>query len=491
MNNKHRQDDLAPLVPLRVETALSRFPVHRLAKQGTVPIEIRETIADGELALRWEVSYNSRYGQPGPLAYKLDTLVVNCRIEAAGRPIPRYIRLGSLKEIARELDLGGDTTLVKRALLQNAFAAITARIKYRSTDGAERELDANFTRYEVHFAGERLPDGWEADAVYLALGETYRRILDTALTRPLNYAYLRNLAPLAQRWYEVASYRVYAALKHHWPRVRLSYAEFCVYAPQTRYTGLGPVRKQMGKVHAPHLMAGYIAEVAFEATTDHEGRADWTMIYTPGPKAKAEYQAFARKERPIVLDVTPTPSRPEPELKVEPEPTGLERELVEHGVTRGVAAELVTTYPEERLRAQIERLDWLRETKPKRVKDRGAYLVEAIREDYAPPAGFASPADRDQREAIARAQEEQARQAKAHEREIQAREEEIRKQIAAYWTALSAEQQAEIEAAALAEAAPEQRQVYEAARLPSFRRTYLQTLRQEHLRRLLDLPVSG
>ena len=177
--------------------------------------------------------------------------------------------------------------------------------------------------------------------------------------------------------------------------------------------------------------------------------------------------------------------------KPEPEPTGLERELVERGVTRGVAAELVTTYPEERLRAQIERLDWLRETKPKRVKDRGAYLVEAIREDYAPPAGFASPADRDQREAIARAQEEQARQAKAHEREIQTREEAIQKRITAYWEGLTTEEQARIEAAVLAEAPPEQRQVYEDARLPSFRRTYLQTLRQEHLRRLLDLPVSG
>ncbi len=188
----------------------------------------------------------------------------------------------------------------------------------------------------------------------------------------------------------------------------------------------------------------------------------------------------------------PAPAKPEVQPpEIEPEPTGLERALRDRGVSRTVAAELMQSYPEDRIRRQIERLDWLRETKPKRVKDLGAYLVEAIREDYAPPAGFASPADRDQREAIARAQKEQARQAKAHEREIQVREEAIQQQIAAYWAALSAEQQARIEAAALAQAPPEQRQVYEAARLPSFRRTYLQTLRQEHLRRLLDLPVSG
>ena len=125
-----RRAKLAPLDVIRVETALSRYPIHRLAKQGRIAIELKETTEGGETALWWEVSHNSRYGQPGPLAYKLDTLVVNRRIEAAGRPIPRYIRLGSLKEIARELDLGGNTAAVKRALLQNAGAFITARIKY-------------------------------------------------------------------------------------------------------------------------------------------------------------------------------------------------------------------------------------------------------------------------------------------------------------------------------------------------------------------------
>ncbi len=100
----------------------------------------------------------------------------------------------------------------------------------------------------------------------------------------------------------------------------------------------------------------------------------------------------------------PPPAEAKPaEVESQPEPTGLERELVERGVTRGVAAELVATYPEERLRAQIERLDWLRETKPKRVKDLGAYLVGAIREDYAAPAGFEGKAERAARETAARA----------------------------------------------------------------------------------------
>ncbi|MBV8077428.1 MAG: hypothetical protein JO284_13560, partial [Planctomycetaceae bacterium] len=213
-----RRAELAPLDVIRVETALSRYPIHRLAKQGRIAIELGDATKEGEMTLWWEVSHNSRYGQPGPLAYKLDTLVVNRRIEAAGRPIPRYIRLGSLNEICRELDLGGNTTLVKRALLQNASAFITAKIRYKSADGAARRIEVGDTRYAVVFTGETLPDGRTADAVYIILHDFYREILDHALTRPLDYDYLKDLPPAAQRLYEVVSYALFAALKNHRPR---------------------------------------------------------------------------------------------------------------------------------------------------------------------------------------------------------------------------------------------------------------------------------
>jgi hypothetical protein len=48
--------ELAPLNPIRVETALSRYPVHRLAKHGVIAIAIREQTDDGEVSIKWEVS---------------------------------------------------------------------------------------------------------------------------------------------------------------------------------------------------------------------------------------------------------------------------------------------------------------------------------------------------------------------------------------------------------------------------------------------------
>ncbi|MGE5755411.1 MAG: hypothetical protein ACM35G_06820 [Planctomycetaceae bacterium] len=473
-----REVKTALLDVIRTETALCRYPMHRLARPGTVPIEIREMDANGELALRWEVSHNSKYGQPGPLAYKLDTVIVNRRVERAGRPVPGLLRLGSLNDISRELGLavsGKNTTDIKRALLQNAFAGITAKIRYRSAEGGERELDSNFTRYEVHFSGEQLPDGRKADAVYLVLGDTYRRILDAALTRPLDHAYLRTLAPIAQRWYELASYRMFAALKRHWPRVRLSYAEFCTYAPQTRYGAFWEVRRQMVKVHAPHLDSGYITRIELEARTAHDGQPDWLMHYTPGPRARAEYQAFARKGGPVVLEAEP--------VKPEPEPTGLEQELVVRGVTASAARELVATYSAGRVKAKIEHVDWLREKRPKKIADVGAYLADAIRSDYAAPAGSVSRAAREQAEQERRQREAEDRRAKARRQEDQAR-------IDAYWQALALEQQVRLEADAVEQADPAMRARCEAG-TPRMRAMARRVIREAHIRSLLDPPVVG
>ena len=258
------------------------------------------------------------------------------------------------------------------------------------------------------------------------------------------------------------------------------------------------MRQQMEKLHRPHRTSGYIAGIEYEPTTDRDGRPDWTLVYEPGTKARAEHRAFTSKgslvatraELPLGDPEPPPTASAKAATSPEPEPTGLERELVSRGVTRGVAAALVATYPEERSGADravgLAPGDEAEAGQGPRCLSRrghpgGLRAAGRLRE----PGGSRSKGgDRT-------AQQEQARQAKVREQEVQAREKAIQQQIAAYWAALSAEQQAEIEAAALAEAPPEQRQVYEAARLPSFRRTYLQTLRQEHLRRLLDLPVSG
>ena len=288
----------APLSILRTETVLSRFPIHNLTKGEEVTIHITRTNAQGELDLCWTVSYNNYYGPPRHLAYKLDTIVINQLLDALPRPLPRVLKVGSLRQIGPLLDLntsGRQQAHLKSAFHQNASAYIVAKLRYRGRDGTERRLEAGFTRYSVIFTGELLPDGVPADAVYVVLSEPYLDVLNHAPVRPLDYAYLKALTPMAQRFYELLSYKMFAALKYRHPHATLRYADYCLLSTQQRYTVFEQVQKQMYKVHRPHMQSGYLTQVQYEATTADDGRPDWLMHYTPGPKARAEYATFMRQ----------------------------------------------------------------------------------------------------------------------------------------------------------------------------------------------------
>src|SRR5262249_20966602 len=146
------------------------------------------------------------------------------------------------------------------------------------------------------WTGKRLPDGTHADAVHLVLSDPYWDVLNNAPVRPLDYDYLKVLPPAAQRFYEILSYKMFAALKYHRSPVHLLYSEYCLFSAQQRYTDYDHVKKQMYKIHRPHLHAGYLSKVSYEAVTDSDGAPDWLIHYVPGPKAHTEYLVFSQKD---------------------------------------------------------------------------------------------------------------------------------------------------------------------------------------------------
>src|SRR5512135_185326 len=498
--NPEQNPELVPLNVIRVETTLSRYPVHRLAKQGTIGIEIREESETGDVLIRWKVSHSSEYGQPGPLAYKLDTLIVNRRIEEAARPIPRIIKLGSLHNICRELGIseGKSRDNIKKALYQNASAFITAKLRYRLSDGSEKSLEAGFTRYAVVFAGEKLSDGRTADAVYLELSDRFMQVINSAQTRPLDYDYLRDLPPASQRLYELLSFQMYAALKHGRPRARLPYSEYCRYAPLTRHVDWERVRPQMAKIHSPHKKNGYITDIGFEQTSDKEGRPDWWMHYTPGPKAKAEYRAFTKRGRPKVLEIEQSspalPLSPPPEpvvlASVPPAVSKLEGALSTRRVTPATARELVASHPEAEIQARIEAFDWLVEKKDRRVsKNPGGYLAESIRKGYASTEGFESKADREKRREAEAAQRRQEQEEARRRRAEEARERAEQARILEYWNARNPAEQRRLEAEALEEAEETAARNYRAmlATRNPLAPSALRCIRDTHIRKLLGI----
>ncbi len=398
------QTDLTPLNRIRVETALSRFPIHRLAKKGSISIDLLRISDAGEADFKWEVTYNVKHGQPGPLAYKVDTLVVNRRIDEVKRPIPELIKLGSLSEICRILgssDSGPNISDLRKAFLQNASVFINAKIRYTPKNKSTRErwAEIGYTRYSVIFTGEELPDGSKADAVYLVLNPPYRDFLNRVEFRPLDYDYLAQLPPGPQRFYELASFQVFGAIASGRARARLLYSEYCLYAPQTRYCDWEHVRKQMYKVHVPHLKSGYIVKVDYQQTHDRDGNADWEMLYTPGPKAMAEYQSFTnrqvRQQSPALPRSILDSNAQQPvqtTLELTDDDHQLLIELIHRGITDKKARELIAEQvPGQEIMNQIEWTDSIIAKAPagKFHNPPGLY-VATIRDNVTPPATFLS-----------------------------------------------------------------------------------------------------
>lgn len=231
-------------------------------------------------------------GRPGQLAYHLDTWVIRRRLYELPRPIPRLIRIGDLREIARELGQGGDTNAIKRAFAQNAAAFIRAKLTYRSRGGGEETFEGYFNRYNVFFRGQTLPGGRRAETVYLSLNDPYYGLLNESTWRPLDFEYLRSLAPAAQRFYELVSPRMFAAIKNGYPTAWFRYSDFCLLAVQRRHPTRRRMQIQMASVHRPHLASGYVADVAYRHASSPDGLLDWVIHYVPGSRARAEFDTF-------------------------------------------------------------------------------------------------------------------------------------------------------------------------------------------------------
>lgn len=409
---------------LRCETALSRFPLHKLS-QGDIKIQI----IGHPKAILWRVDGNSGYGEPGHLAYKIDTLHINRRIEETGRPAQKTIRLGSLREIGESIGCNSSPEL-KRALLQNATASITAKISYKTQEGDDRSLEAVFNRYSVIFTNEMLPDGRRADAVYIVLNDIYQEVLNSTMFRPLDYDYMKTLAPMSQRLYEIISYQIFSAIKNSNSRAKIAYSEYCMLSTATRYFDFDHVKKQMYKVFKPHTSSGYIARIEYERTRDEQGREDWWMWLTPGPGAGREFLAFSgqgKTRKPTTgraasaktgkAKVKATPAVDSPraapaQLEIfssfaEPEPASPSATV--YGATAAMAENPATGAPDRDLErklieAQLNRADAERFARDvpdvcqrqlaflpfvgKFKTSQGAYLRRAIEGDFGPPAGY-------------------------------------------------------------------------------------------------------
>jgi hypothetical protein len=321
-------------------------------------------------------------------------------MEEAGRPVPKLIRLGSLRDIAEELGMGGNTNEVKRAFRQNAGAFVTMKVSYKTLEGKRKTLEADFTRYNVIFTGELLPDERKAECVYINLNDIYRSVLNEVPWRPQDYDYLKRLTPAAQRFYEIISARFYGMFRRgDSDGVRISYSEYCAYSAQQRYFDYEHVKKQMYKVHQPHKESCYLASVKFENTQDENGRADWMMTYTPGAKAYNEHDYFTGKNP--VLETKFLSEAKSESVAVDADLLG---ELTKRGIDEKQARTLLANAAADQdVLEQLEYADWRVATAPAETfHNPPGFYISVLKDNAAVPDTFESSRKLRDREELAR-----------------------------------------------------------------------------------------
>ncbi|KAJ3082381.1 hypothetical protein HK102_001743 [Quaeritorhiza haematococci] len=209
---------------------------------------------------------------------------------------------------------------------------------------------------------------------------------------------------------------------------------------------------------------GFLRAMTRDARYTNVGRGEWRVRLAHNPV--------------VVIEAKPA------------EPVGLVHELTARGVTEATAREVVKNFPEERVRSQIERVDFLRAKKPKKIADQAAYLVAAIRDDYAPPAGFESNADRARREAADREQRRQEQERRQQEAKAKALDREAEEKVRQFWDGLGPDDQARIEAEAIEDADAETKASITTGPKVT-QRIILRAIRDAYIRRLLGLRPEG
>ncbi len=214
--------------------------------------------------------------------------------------------------------------------------------------------------------------------------------------------------------------------------------------------------------------AGFLEPMRREDRYSKQGR-DWSI-------------RLIKKRAPLPSPPRDAARRAAPEST----PSPLAARLAAMGVTSRVAHELIAEFDPERIERQIDILEWMREYRVGQVKEPGAWVVSAIRDDYAPPAGYLSKADREevlqnQEAALLRASRDREEAAETRRRE---RADDLA--IEAYWAALTPEARQELQRRAI-EAAPLDPSLVNSR----LKRAYAKSARDDYIRKLLSSAVAG
>lgn len=227
--------------------------------------------------------------------------VVEQRLQLLPRPIPKLVAVGSLRQIAKDLDVKWHGETSER--IKQAFRGIKAAI-IQSKGGGEFVTSL----YDfVYFTGDTLPDGrGVAEQVYISLADWYVENFNKNNIRHLETEFFNSLTSNEQRLYELIGAKFYGLftvvlrdeaweLVYRDPKARFlnyNYSTLCELFPLNR-------KKYLSKdIRLPKAIKGLIEKGFFteETTWEKLGKdgfgEQWKFRFYPGEVARAEIYKY-------------------------------------------------------------------------------------------------------------------------------------------------------------------------------------------------------
>ena len=467
------ETNVSNLIPdvIRSEVNFLIFPFFALwdkdvKKRTETEVKMVVKRGDEKLEILWNVSANPKFGYPASFDKRVHQAIEQIIAEFP-RPILNPIPLGSLYNIFKRMGVkkvgGSQYKRIKDALSRIRATTVVSKAAFYSK-GEEMFIDDEFGLYDrVISKGKKLENGEIADTNYLYLNSWYLENINAHYVKPIDWNYYNSLEnPIAQRLYELLGVKFYGVVKRGGKSLSYRYSNLCDLLPATRQKYCSLAKQALNPAHEKLKATGFLAGYRWD---DTKTKGDWLITYFVGKRVREEIKKFKEyyepsKDEPQALpepELTPTPeeilepdSKPKRTRKAEAEPEAPEQaeskpvmeesdlidQLVGHTVSKSVAEELVRNFDHELIREWVEVIDYV-----KKADDKAAFLVSAIKQDWAVSDKYKTLKQRASREKETR-QETQRQQEEAEAQMAEAKAEAER--LDGIFNSLSDEQQEQV-----------------------------------------------
>ena len=446
------------------EVNLLVFPFFALDKRRQkkrTKIEYKDVVKKGseKIEILWQVTSNSEYGYPGPFdreVHKAIEQIITDTLRKRGvieNPISFSIyNLCDRMNITRS---GGKIyRMIRKALERIKMTGIKSEGAFYHK-GKKEWISKVFGLYDgIIFKGEKSKEGTIAESNLLYLSELYLQSLNSFYIKPIDYDYLKSLkSKIASRLYEILGVKFYGLRNKRQNFICYKYSKLCQLLPITSFNQFSRVQQQLNPAHNELQKTGFISKYSWDKNS---GR-DWLIYYWPGERARKEMR---RENINLFEPQLIEEDLPEPRNKLQAL-TKFQLDLVDQleelNISKVVAEDLVKHSSQE----SIER--WIKGIRYTNARDKAAYLVKAIRENWQVPEECLEAEESDRK----RREQEKIKLAKdKKEKEEQKKRQEEVSRLDRIYNLLSSSRQEEIRKEA-------------EDRLPSFIKTHLKRQQKE------------